>query len=88
MNRNVIKGPLDIVRPNIMPPLTTLELFIGCGGLTTGFEMAGLDRDCYVIAGTQTRLSLVRPGGLSDFSNIMNADDRDLFQEKYKQYKE
>lgn len=48
-----------------------LELFIGCGGLSTGFEMAGLDRDCYVIAGAQARRSVVRPGGFSDFSNII-----------------
>ena len=61
------------------PAHAVLELFGGSGGMSTGFEMAGLDRDRYVIAGAQTRRSVNRPGGFSDFSNIMNAGDRNLF---------
>lgn len=53
------------------PAHTVLELFCGCGGMSTGFEMAGLYRDCDVIAGAQTRRSVVCPGGFSDFSNII-----------------
>lgn len=53
------------------PAHTVLELFAGCGSMSTGFEMAGLDRDCYVIAGAQTRRSVNRPGGFSDFYNII-----------------
>jgi hypothetical protein len=48
-----------------------MELFVGCGGMSTGFEMAGPNRDCCVIAGALTRRSVVRPGGFSDFSNII-----------------
>lgn len=32
MNRNVIKGALEIVHPINMTPLTVLDLFAGCGG--------------------------------------------------------
>lgn len=69
-------------------PSTVLDPFSGCGSISTGLRTAGLDRDFYVIAGAHFRRSEVCPGGISDFSNIMNADSRDPFQEKIKQYKE
>lgn len=50
---------------------TVPEQFAGCRGLSMGFRTAGLDRDCYVIAGAQTLRLALRPGGFSDFSNII-----------------
>ena len=69
-------------------PPTVFDPFSGCGSISTGLRTAGLDRDFYVIAGAQTRSSVVRTGGISDFSSIMNADSRDPFHKQNKQYKE
>ena len=70
-NRSGIREPVETGRPENVTRIAALDLFSGCGGMTTGFQMAGLDRDCYVIAGAQTLRLVVRPGGFSDFSNII-----------------
>ena len=53
------------------PAPAAMELLCGCRGLSMNIQMAGLYRDCYGIAGARTRRSVSRPGGFSDFSNII-----------------
>ena len=67
---------------------TVPDPFSGCGGISTGLRTAAMGWDFYVTAGAHSRRSVVRPGGISEYSNIMNADSRDPFQEQNKHDKE